>query len=117
MGIDWDLWLRISTQFEFDFVDEPLLLYRIGHSGQMSRKVEIRQKCSDRIMESFLHKHPGVLSDAVIREGHYLTFCNRGAYYRREDRRKSYEFFLKAIRTMPFKKEAYIGIVKNLVGF
>ena len=29
MGIDWDLWLRIATHYNFDFVDEPTYAYRV----------------------------------------------------------------------------------------
>ena len=35
MGIDYDLWLRFSTQYEFDYIDGPLLYYRVW-AGQMS---------------------------------------------------------------------------------
>jgi glycosyltransferase involved in cell wall biosynthesis len=115
MGIDWDLWLRISTRYEFDFVDEPLLLYRVGHSGQMSENVEVRLKCSDCIMEKFITKHPGAVDEGTIKEAYFHSFCNRGNHYRRIDKKKSYSFFFKAIRVMPFRKEAYKGLSKSLI--
>jgi glycosyltransferase involved in cell wall biosynthesis len=115
MGIDWDLWLQIATRYEFDFVDEPLLRYRIGHAGQMSKNVKVRQECSDRIMERFLKKHPGIVNEETIREAYFYTFCNRGNYYRHINKTKSYSFFFKAIRTMPFEKEGYKGLIKNLI--
>lgn len=116
MGIDWDLWLRISTGYEFDYMDERLFFYRIGHSGQMSRNVEVRMQCSDRIMESFFEKFPGVVSPQAIKKAYYLTFCNRGSYFGAIDNKKSYGFFLQAIRKMPCETQAYKGIVKNLLG-
>lgn len=116
MGIDWDLWLRIATRYEFDFVDKPLLLYRVGHAGQMSKNAEVRQECADRVMERFLQQYSGMLDERTIREAYFHTFCNRGNYYRRIDRRKSCSLFFKAIRTIPFKKEAYKGLIKNLIG-
>ena len=115
MGIDWDLWLRISTQCEFDFVDEPLLLYRMGHSGQMSKNVEIRQQCSDRIMENFLKKYPGAVNAETVREGQFITFCNRANYYRRIDKKKSFDYFFRALKMKPFNRDAYKGLIKNLI--
>jgi hypothetical protein len=115
MGIDWDLWLRIATRYEFDFVDEPLLLYRVGHTGQMSKNIEVRLKCSDRIMEKFIQNHPGMVDEGTIREAYFYTFCNRGNHYRLIDKKKSYSFFFKAIRTVPFRKEAYKGLIKSLI--
>ena len=115
MGIDWDLWLQIATRYEFDFVDEPLLLYRVGHVGQMSKNVEVRQECSDRIMGNYLKKHSNLLDESTLREAYFHTFCNRGNYYRQSDKRKSVSYFLKAIRTMPFQKEAYKGLIRTLI--
>ncbi len=117
MGIDWDLWLRISTGYTFDFVDEPLFYYRVGHSGQMSKNVEVRQHCSDRIMKQFLTNYPNAVDEKTRREAYYTTFCNRGNHYRSIDRKKSYTFFLRAIRIVPFNKEAYKGILKNLIRY
>lgn len=116
MGIDWDLWLRISTGYEFDYVDERLFYYRMGHSGQMSKNAEVRMECSDRIMESFLKNFPEAVSSKIIKKAYYYTFCNRGNFFRSIHKKKSYRFFLEAVRTMPFEVDAYKGIAKNLLG-
>jgi len=117
MGIDWDLWLKISTQYEFDFVDEPLLAYRTGHAGQMSKNAEGRQKCSDRIMENFIMKYPNAVTDKAIRTAYSYTYCNRGSYFRKIDKKKSYQFYARAIIKDPFNIGAYKGIVKNLINY
>ncbi|TKB23960.1 glycosyltransferase [Desulfopila sp. IMCC35006] len=117
MGIDWDLWLRISTQYEFDFVDESLFAYRIGHSDQMSKNAEERRKCSDRIMENFIMNYPDVITDANIRKVYSYTYCNRGSYNRKFDKKKSYRYFFRAILKDPFNIGAYKGIVKNIINY
>lgn len=117
MGIDWDLWLKISTEYKFDFVDEHLFFYREGHAGQMSKNLEIRQQCSDHIMERFLSRYPNTVQTETVRKAAYYTFCNRGEYFMIFDKRKSYRFFFKAIGTMPFNKEAYKGIVKTFINY
>lgn len=117
MGIDWDLWLRISTAYSFDFVDEHLFYYRMGHSGQMSKNLETRQECSDRIMERFLAHYPYALGVKTVERAMYYTYCNRGEYFRSIDKKKSTNLFLKAIRILPYKINAYKGLVKNLISY
>jgi len=117
MGIDWDLWLRFSINYEFDYINEPLLAYRIGHSGQMSKNLETRQKCSDFILSRFLADYPGVVDKRTIKEAYYYTFCNRGSYFRAYDKKKSYSFFIKAVTKNPFKIDAYKGVLKNIINY
>jgi glycosyltransferase involved in cell wall biosynthesis len=117
MGIDWDLWLRLSVGFEFDFVDRPLLAYRVGHPGQMSKNLEVRQQCSDRIMDAFLRNNPGLIKRDVMREAYFYTFCNRGYYFRKINKMKSLKCYLGAIRQKPFNGMAYKRLVKNIIGF
>ncbi len=115
MGIDWDLWLRISTSYKFDYVDDRLFYYRMGHSGQMSRNVEERQRCSDRIMENFIDKYPGVLSPSTIKKAYAITYYSRGEYYRNIDLHKSYKYFVDAIKRNPVEIGAYKGLIKNIL--
>ncbi len=114
MGIDWDLWLRISVNYMFELVDEPLLNYRIGHSGQMSKNLEERQRCSDRIMQEFLEKHPGILSDRVVKRALSYTHCNRGYYFRGINMAKSNDHYLKSLKFNPLEFAAYKGLLMNL---
>jgi glycosyltransferase involved in cell wall biosynthesis len=115
MGIDWDLWLRLSPVYQFDFVDEKLLYYRMGHAGQMSKNMDERYRCADRIIKNFLEKHPGYVSRWTIRKANAFTCCGRGEYYRTRDRKKSTFYFLSAIRHNPAEIGAYKGLIKNVV--
>jgi glycosyltransferase involved in cell wall biosynthesis len=115
MGIDWDLWLRISTFYDLDFVDDRLFYYRMGHSGQMSKNILERQKCSDRIMENFLKNFPNSVCRGDIRKSFAYTYCNRGNYMRSINKKKSYAMFLMSIVKNPFWVPAYKGIIKNIL--
>jgi glycosyltransferase involved in cell wall biosynthesis len=114
MGIDWDLWLRMSVKYQFDYVDEPLLRYRVGHSGQMSKNFLVREQDTMRIMKQFIANHPGLLTPATIRWAMAYSYCNRGYYFRRDDAFKSLSFYLKAIGTRWYHGTAYVGIAKML---
>lgn len=115
MGIDWDLWLRISIRFRFGFVDAPLLYYRVGHSGQMSRQTELRQNCSDLIMAKFMRANPSSLPRFLIRRAMAYTYCNRGYYFRRIDPRKSYVNYMKALMQNPIEYKAIKGAIGTLL--
>ena len=113
MGIDWDLWLRFSTRYTFDYLDEPLLIYRIGHSGQMSKNTLMRQACSDRIMDKFRKAFPGKVPPSLDRKAMAFTYCNRGAYFRQENLMKSTRYYLMALQKYPLWPSAYKGLLKN----
>lgn len=117
MGIDWDLWLRISTYYKFDFVEEPLFLYRIGHGDQMSKNLVVRQECSDIIMSRFIENFPNAVSKTTIKKAYYYTHCNRGNYFREHDIKKSFKHFCEALKIEPLHLKAYKGIVKNFLYF
>ncbi|HJZ89795.1 MAG TPA: glycosyltransferase [Gemmataceae bacterium] len=40
LAIDYDFWLRVARHFGFDYVDEPLVRYRTGHTSLSSRITE-----------------------------------------------------------------------------
>lgn len=77
MGIDWDLWLRLSTRYEFRFVDAVTCLYRVW-PGQMSRNWRSRYEYAFRIMEHFLAEHPGVVPAATVNEAYAHCYVQRG---------------------------------------
>ncbi len=115
MGIDWDLWLRISVHFGFAYVDEPLLIYRIGHSGQMSRNFEERQRCSDRIIQKFLCANPGLLPKSTIRNALTYTYLSRGYFYERINFKKSAMYHMMAFKINALSPSVYRGIVRLIV--
>jgi glycosyltransferase involved in cell wall biosynthesis len=76
MGIDWDLWLRLSTRFEFVCVNESTYLYRIW-PGQMSKDWRGRYDAAFRIMSEFLARNPGLLPPAVVRDAWVDCYVQR----------------------------------------
>jgi len=76
MGIDWDLWLRVSAHYEFDFVAQATYAYRIW-SGQMSKNWRGRYSSAFRIMEKFVTEHPDAISANLRRKAYADTYANR----------------------------------------
>jgi glycosyltransferase involved in cell wall biosynthesis len=102
MGIDWELWLRLSTRYEFSFVDAITYVYRVW-PGQMSGNWKGRYDNAFLIMERFLAEHP----EAV--DAHTTRLAYADSYTRRARRRSSQSGeglnalsdVARAIRTMP----------------
>ncbi len=114
MGIDWDLWLRASVHFQFKYVDEYLLFYRVGHQGQMSRNVEMRHTASDHILDRFIHEHPDMISPAQKQQIMHYTFMNRGNHHRMKDELdESTKYFLRAMVVWPFSLQPFGFLMRN----
>lgn len=79
MGIDYDLWLRISTAYEFRYVSEVFARYRVWE-GQMSRNVERRFESAFRIMEKFVANYPGAVSDRDRRVAWAYSLVSRARW-------------------------------------
>jgi len=77
MSIDWDLWLRISTRYDFYYLDEVTYLWR-EWGGQLSRDYRGRYENTIKIMEEFIAKHPDLLPPKVIHEAWADTYVGRG---------------------------------------
>jgi glycosyltransferase involved in cell wall biosynthesis len=110
MSIDWDLWLRFATQHRFDYVDEPLLLYREGHPGQMSKNTLQRQACCDSLFARFVVAHADRLAPADIREARAYTYNARGYFFRRRDPRRSLRYYGMSLREDPLQWKAAKGL-------
>lgn len=76
MGIDWELWLRLSVHCEFQFVPQVAYLYRVW-SGQMSKNWRGRYEACFQIMREFEIKHPGMLSNVARRKAYSSSYLNR----------------------------------------
>ena len=76
MGIDWELWLRIATRYQFQYLDEVTYIYRIWE-GQMSRNWRGRYKHCFRIMDEFLRKHPDAVSPRAVCDAYAHSYVER----------------------------------------
>jgi glycosyltransferase involved in cell wall biosynthesis len=112
-GLDWDMWLRISREYQFAFVDEHLLIYRIGHPEQLTSNAERSVNCSDLILDRFIDSNPGLVPKRVIRKAKAYSYCRRGNMLRKTDRQRATTFFRNALSNNPIELDAYIGLLKN----
>lgn len=76
MGIDWELWLRLSVDYEFEHIPEVTYLYRIWE-GQMSSNWRGRYEACFAIMREFEQSHPGLVTPQTVRRAYSHSYANR----------------------------------------
>ncbi len=57
VAIDYDLWLRVAPHYQFEYVPEPLILYRTGHAN-LSSKVADRILVALHILKRAISRNP-----------------------------------------------------------
>lgn len=117
MGIDYDLWLRFSTKYEFDYVDRPLLYYRVW-SGQMSNNCKGRYLSGIDIMKKFLQDFPGVVDKNTENEAWAHTYVGFGHCVHSVDRRigPALNLYMRALRHKPSYLPAWKAILATILG-
>lgn len=76
MGIDWELWLRVSVEYTFEFLDSETYVYRVW-PGQMSSNWRGRYEHAFRIMREFIGRHPMTVGPDVVREAWSHSYMQR----------------------------------------
>lgn len=117
MGIDYDLWLRFSTEYEFDYVDRPLLRYRVW-SGQMSNNCRGRYLSGIATMQRFLRKFPDLVDRDTQRQAWAHTYVGYGqCLYQLEGRAvPALRLYAQALRYKPAYVPAWKAILKATLG-
>lgn len=116
MGIDYDLWLRFSTVYEFDYVDRPLLNYRVW-GGQMSKNCKGRYENGIAIMRRFLDEFPHVVDRSTQNEAWAHTYLGFGQCMYSIDRRigPALSLYANALRHKPNYIPAWKAIVATVL--
>ncbi len=116
MGIDYDLWLRLSAQWQFDFVPAATVSYRIW-AGQMSKNYRKRYESAIHIMKTFLEKNPGIVNTSVIRCAWAHTYAGRGdtTLWQERDRSAALKDYWKALGFVPWSWPVWRSVLRSLL--
>ena len=77
MGIDWDLWLRYSVDWSFQYTPEKTYVYRVW-PGQMSSNYRGRYDNAFVILEKFIKDNPKKVPDYLISRAWADMYVSRG---------------------------------------
>lgn len=115
-GEDYDMWLRLSAHYPFDFVPEATIRYRVW-GGQMSSDYVGRYATGIRTMENFLKNNPGTVDAAVVRRAWAHTYVGRGnvTLWRARQWRAAVRDYLRAIAVKPGYWPAYRALIRSLI--
>lgn len=86
MGIDWDLWLRYSVDWEFDYTDARTYIYRVW-PGQMSKNYRGRYDHAFRILDKFAQEHGHKLPKKVLANARADNFIGKGNIIARREKK------------------------------
>jgi glycosyltransferase involved in cell wall biosynthesis len=109
---DWEMWLRIASEYEFDFTPEPLALYRVHNSISSFQT----SNCSVRVSEfcnlfsSFAEKFPELKPLEKIR---ISTFKESMAWvlYQRGEIQQARVYLLQAVKETPLRMILYYRLL------
>jgi glycosyltransferase involved in cell wall biosynthesis len=109
-GPDYDMWFRISKEFCFEYIPDPLVKYYV-HDAKMSSNYDLMIRGG----EARLKKHAEVFAlEARSYSRHYLSL---GVYYCHSgNMKKGRRAFLNAIRLYPFEIKHYYNFCLSLLG-
>jgi glycosyltransferase involved in cell wall biosynthesis len=115
-GEDYDMWLRLSPHFQFDFLAEPAIRYRIG-AWQMSKDYRARYETGMRTMQNFLTNNPNVVDRAVVRRAWAHTYTGRGdvTLWRGRDRASALRDYVRALCFQPGYWPAWRAILRSFI--
>ena len=112
IGEDWDMWIRITQKYDFDFVDEPLFKYYV-HNANITNAITIRKKekylqyISDKYIKYF-ENNPKLYSRRLRYDGtRYVLSGNL---------KKARENFVHSIRLNPLNYRCYFYFLCSLTG-
>jgi len=109
-GEDYDMWIRISKTFSVDYIDEPLVLYRV-HAESLSKNCE----AIIRGVEALLRKHSPYF--ALNSKNYSRRYSNLGVNYCLSgDTKKGRRALSQAIRLYPFDARHYYDFFLSLLG-
>jgi glycosyltransferase involved in cell wall biosynthesis len=116
MGVDYDMWLRFSTQYEFDYLDRPLLYYRVW-SGQMSNNRKGRYLNGIEIMKNFLQEFPEIVDKRTENEAWAHTYVGFGRCVQDVDQRlgSALNLYVRALHYRPSYLPAWKAIIKAIL--
>jgi glycosyltransferase involved in cell wall biosynthesis len=77
MGIDWDLWLRYSLSWHFQYAPDITYVYRIW-PGQMSKNYRGRYKNAFLILTKFIDAYPDAVPEALMAKAWADMYISRG---------------------------------------
>lgn len=106
-GLDYDMWLRIATQFRFEFVQTILVQHGI-HPQRLTEDMQIQIRGRESLLEKYRHLRPCYLEYTVFTLAMLQLLIGNAGLSRRT--------CIAYLRTNPFSPRMYAALLLSLVG-
>nr|QNO41819.1 undecaprenyl-phosphate 4-deoxy-4-formamido-L-arabinose transferase [Methanosarcinales archaeon ANME-2c ERB4]QNO42775.1 undecaprenyl-phosphate 4-deoxy-4-formamido-L-arabinose transferase [Methanosarcinales archaeon ANME-2c ERB4] len=106
---DWDMWIRLSKHYEFDFIPDIMAKHYI-HGGQISVDLNAKIRAREKLMRKYqadLSTHPSILSVHLKQLG--KLYCLAG------QSKEGRKCFLDSIKLNTFQRSSYLHFFLSLL--
>ena len=106
---DWDLWIRLSSEYEFDYVDKPLVIRNI-HGNQITANVNLKIQGRKILLKKYikdLQNNKKIYSSHLGRLGSLYSLNNNN--------NKAKKYFYNAIANNPYNMLNYIHLILSII--
>ena len=108
---DRDMWIRLSMNWNFDFIPEPLTKIYVHDSGHLCQNLELQTAGRAELLERYEH-----LFKKNRKSWGELYLCQGAQYCQLKQMKKGRKNIIKAIKIYPLKKIAYYHLFSTFWG-
>lgn len=113
---DYDLWLKFSAKYVFQYISEYLVYYRVM-ANQISSNKRLRFETNEQIILDFIKAYPQIITAKERDEGLAAFYCRKARYYTAHiSKREAFSALLMAARLQPFAINLYRTAFRVVIG-
>jgi len=108
---DRDLWIRLSEKWDFEFINEPLIMVHTHKKAKLSENLQWQTLGREKMLEKYnylFNKDRKTLSKLYLNQG--VQYCQLRVM------KKGRKNILKGIKIYPFNLKAYFHLLFSILG-
>jgi glycosyltransferase involved in cell wall biosynthesis len=111
---DYDLWLKFSARYRFQYIPEFLAYYRVMEN-QISSNKKLRFETNEKIILDFLAAYPDAVSEYEKKAGLTAFYTRKARHYAASDKKEAYKAIRIALGINPFSLGVWRSFAKIVV--
>ena len=111
---DYDLWLKFSARYRFQYIPEFLAYYRVMEN-QISSNKKLRFETNEKIILDFLAAFPDAVSEYEKKAGLTAFYTRKARHYAASDKKEAYKAIRIALGINPFSLGVWRSFAKIVV--
>lgn len=111
---DYDLWLKFSARYRFQYIPEFLAYYRVMEN-QISSNKRLRFETNEAIILDFLAAYPDAVNEQEKKAGLTVFYTRKARHYAASDKKEAYLAIRTALGINPFSLGVWRSFAKIVV--